>query len=666
MKATRCPISTSCIFAVMKNFLIPVFLFWSITSLSQPSQNLNRNWEFFYRDAWHKTDAPFSIHTDLLNHHFIPDPFYADNESQLGWIDSSRWKYRKLFRVEDKLKSFKNIDLIFEGVDTYADVFLNGNRILQAGNMFRPYRADVKKLLKEDNLIEIVFHPAALIADSLYRNYPIKNLPGNSPVMARKAQYHFGWDFAPRFVTCGLWQGVKLEAYNNFTVPYLSVLNDSVTGQTAYLRAAVTFISKEDMPIVISGSLLSGSRVLYSEVQCGNGENTVFIPFTLKNPELWWCNGEGLQPLYEFHFDLTGTNGQSIVQRVKTGLRTVRLIQEKDSAGSSFYFSLNGRPVFMKGANYVPQDVFLNRVTDDQYRSLLTDVKNCGMNMLRVWGGGVYEKKIFYDLADSLGILIWQDFMFACGMYPVDDAFIGNIKSEARHQVLRLNGHPSLALWCGNNEVSEGWHRWGWQNDYSTAERENLWIGYQSVFNNALPAAVNQFSNLGYHESSPTFGRGDSLHTRMGDAHNWFVWHDEAPFSNYEKLVPRFMSEFGFQSLPVMETINSFGGAGELNNAALRSHQKHHRGFAIINKYMLRQFGKIPVSLDQYISLSQQLQAEGMATGIRAHLKAKPFCMGSLLWQLNDCWPGISWSMIDYYGRKKEVYFKVQELFTGK
>lgn len=650
----------------MKHLLLSVFLFLSSCLSAQPVQNLNRNWEFFYRDAWHKTDAPFSIHTDLLNHHFIPDPFFADNEKQLGWIDSSQWKYRKSFRVDDKLKSAKNIDLIFEGIDTYADVYLNGKLILKADNMFRPWRTDVKKLLKDDNLLEVVFNPAALIADSLYRHYPLKNLPGNSTVMARKAQYHFGWDFAPRFVTCGIYQDVKLEGYDHFTIPYLSVITDSVIRQTAYLRAAVTFLADEDIPIVISGSLLNGERVVYREVQCGRGENTVFIPFTIPNPELWWCNGEGPQPLYGFHFDCTGANGQSSVRRVKTGIRTVHLVQEKDSVGSSFYFSLNGRPVFMKGANYVPQDVFLNRVTDDQYRRLLTDVKQCGMNMLRVWGGGVYEKKLFYELCDSLGILIWQDFMFACGMYPVDDAFIENIKSEARHQVLRLSGHPSMALWCGNNEISEGWHRWGWQNDYSQSEREKLWNGYQSIFNKTLPGAVNQFSNLGYHESSPTLGRGDSLHTRMGDAHNWFVWHDEAPFSNYEKHVPRFMSEFGFQSLPGMETIKSFGGAGEMDNAALRSHQKHHRGFAIINKYMLRQFGKIPSSMEEYINLSQQLQAEGMATGIKAHLKAKPYCMGSLLWQLNDCWPGISWSMIDYYGRKKAVYFKTRELFAGK
>ncbi len=650
----------------MKNLLIPAFFLFSFHLSAQSVQNLNRNWEFFYRNAWHKTDVPFSVHTDLLNHHFIPDPFFSDNEKHLGWIDSSQWKYRKSFRVDDKLKSARNIDLIFDGIDTYADVYFNGKLILKTDNMFRPWRTDVKNLLKEENFLEIVFHSAALITDSLYRNYPIKNLPGNSTVMARKAQYHFGWDFAPRFVTCGIYQEVKLEGYDRFTIPYLSVITDSVIRQTAYLRAAVTFMADEDMPIVISGSLLNGNRVIYKEVQCGRGENTVFIPFTIQNPELWWCNGEGNQPLYDFHFDCTGANGQSIIRRIKTGIRTVRLIQEKDAAGSSFYFRLNGRPVFMKGANYVPQDVFLNRVTDDQYRRLLTDVKQCGMNMLRVWGGGVYQKKIFNALAASLGILIWQDFMFACGMYPSHEAFIENIKSEARHQVLRLNGHPSLALWCGNNEISEGWHRWGWQNEYSAEERENLWNGYQAIFNKTLPDAVNQFSNLGYHESSPTLGRGDSLHTRMGDAHNWFVWHDEAPFSNYEINVPRFMSEFGFQSLPGMETVSSFGGAGEMDNAALRSHQKHHRGFAIINKYMLRQYGKIPVSMEEYISLSQQLQAEAMATGIKAHLKAKPYCMGSLLWQLNDCWPGISWSMIDYYGGKKAVYFKTRELFTGK
>lgn len=649
----------------MKTVLFPVFLLCSLLAQSQPTQNLNLNWEFFFRGEWNKTDAPFSIHTDLLRYNFIPDPFHADNAARLGWIDSAQWKYRKLFRLDEKLKSHKNIDLVFDGIDTYADIYLNGKFILRSKNMFHPWRAEVKKLLKDDNLIEINFYPAAVMADSLYSNYPLKNLPGNSTVMARKAQYHFGWDFAPRLVTCGLTDNVSLQGYTDFTIPYLSVFTDSVADNTAYMRAAVTFNADADMPIVISGSLLSGERLIYEEVQCEKGENTVFIPFTIKNPELWWCNGEGSQPLYSFHFDCTGANGQSIVRRVKTGIRTIRLVQQPDSAGTGFYFSLNHKPVFMKGANYVPQDVFLNRVTPDRYRTLLTEVKNCGMNMLRVWGGGVYEKEIFYELCDSLGILIWQDFMFACGMYPVDEAFISSVKAEARHQVLRLNGHPSLALWCGNNEVSEGWHRWGWQNDYSPAEREQLWNGYRAVFQNALPETVSRFATLDYHESSPALGRGDSLHTRTGDAHNWFVWHDEEPFSNYQKHVPRFMSEFGFQSLPAPETIESFGGAGELDNPSLRFHQRHHRGFAIINKYMLRRFGKIPVTLTEYIALSQQLQAEGMAAGIKAHLNAKPYCMGSLLWQLNDCWPGISWSMIDYYGRKKAVYFKACEIFSG-
>jgi beta-mannosidase len=420
------------------------------------------------------------------------------------------------------------------------------------------------------------------------------------------------------------------------------------------------------MPIVISASLLSGERIIYSEVQCHKGELTVTVPFTLKNPQLWWCNGQGPQPLYEFHFDITGANGQSIVRRVKTGIRTISLVQQPDSAGSSFYFSLNGKPVFIKGANYVPQDVFLNRVTPQQYRTLLAEVKNCGMNMLRVWGGGIYEKDIFYDLADSLGILIWQDFMFACGMYPSGSAFLLNVEAEARHQVLRLSGHPSLALWCGNNEVSEGWHRWGWQNAYSQPQRDSLWNGYKIIFRKVLPETVNRFSGLAYHESSPALGRGDSLHTRTGDAHNWFVWHDEQPFSNFEVNVPRFMSEFGFQSLPAFETIERFGGAGAPDNAALRFHQRHHRGFDIINNYMLRRFGFIPSELGGYIRLSQQLQAEGMITGIKAHLAARPYCMGTLLWQLNDCWPGISWSMMDYYGLKKEVWFKVCDWFKSE
>ena len=334
----------------------------------------------------------------------------------------------------------------------------------------------------------------------------------------------------------------------------------------------------------------------------------------------------------------------------------------------SFYFELNGVAVFMKGANYVPQDVFLNRVTREQYATLLQAVKDAGMNMIRVWGGGAYQRDEFYDLCDEYGILVWHDFMFAGGMYPFDSAFLDNVKKEAEFEVKRLSNHPCMALWCGNNECSEGWHRWGWQDPFDSIQRAAIWHGYQELFNEILPNAVHAFSQTAYWESSPEFGRGDVRHTSEGDAHNWFVWHDGEPFENYEQKVPRFMSEFGFQSMPELKTLKMFvpDSALHIASEAMKAHQKHGRGFAIINAYMQRQYGSVPVQFSDYVKRSQQLQAEGMVKGVRAHMGARPYCMGSLIWQLNDCWPSVSWSMIDYYGRKKPVYESVKKLFLEK
>jgi beta-mannosidase len=408
--------------------------------------------------------------------------------------------------------------------------------------------------------------------------------------------------------------------------------------------------------------------IMQQQVKVKPGVNTIPVDFQIDHPHLWWCNGLG-EP-YMYHFVVEAGNKKLGVKtaEVSTGLRTLKLVLDNDSLGQSFYFTVNGIPVFMKGANYVPQDVFSCRVTDEKYTTLLRDVKEAGMNMLRVWGGGLYQRDAFYNLCDRNGILIWQDFMFAGGMYPYDHEFLYNVTQEAAEQVKRLANHPCMALWCGNNECSEGWQRWGWQDSFDSKQRAEISAGYDTLFKSILPEAVKEYSQTPYWESSPRYGRGDPRHTHEGDAHNWFVWHDGEPFENYQQKVPRFMSEFGFQSMPSMETIRSFAPdtALSLTSAAMRNHQKHSRGFAIINAYMTRQYGSVPADFASFVILSQQLQSTGMVIGVQAHRNAFPYCMGSLLWQLNDCWPSISWSMIDYYGRKKIVYESVKKEFLKK
>ena len=319
----------------------------------------------------------------------------------------------------------------------------------------------------------------------------------------------------------------------------------------------------------------------------------------------------------------------------------------------------------MKGANYIPQDNFQNNVSEDKYRKILQQVVAANMNMIRVWGGGIYEEDILYNLCDSLGILVWQDFMFACAMYPDNNEFLENVRLEAIDNIKRLRNYSSIILWCGNNEIAEAWQNWGWQNYRSKDEIQKISLGYKKLFGQILPFEVKRLTNLPYWESSPQLGRGDKNHHLEGDVHYWGVWHDAQPFSTFEKKVPRFMSEFGFQSFPELSTIKKFSKEEDwfLDSKVMLSHQKHPRGNSLIQEYMKREYNQ-PKDFHKFIYASQVLQAEGMRIGLEAHRRSQPYCMGTLYWQLNDCWPVASWSSIDYYGNWKALHYVAKDVFS--
>lgn len=646
-------------------FLVFVICATRLPSARAGSTAISVPWQFHYKEKWYPAQTPFSIHTDLLQNKLIDDPFYADNENRLQWIGQQDWEYKTTFNVTDSDFSKKHLELVFTGLDTYADVYLNDSLVLRAENMFREWRIECKGLLKKNgNSLRLLFHSAEKKSKALYAAYPYK-LPGEERVMTRKAQFQYGWDWAPRFITCGL-ENVQLDAWDDFRVAFVRMKQNYLNPHKAQMMAVLEIEAAVASPITIVVRDKSTKRKLTETQEAViPGTNMVRVRFTIDEVRTWWCNGVGNPELYELSFDVKGKNNQSENKDARIGMRTLSLVNDPDSAGTTFYFELNGRAIFMKGANYVPQDVFLNRVTRDNYAALLKDVKDAGMNMIRVWGGGAYLRDEFYDLCDEYGILVWHDFMFAGGMYPMDSAFQDNVRKEVQYQVKRLSNHPCMALWCGNNECSEGWNRWGWQDGLDSAQRADIWFGYQKIFNDIMPNAVAGFSQVAYWETSPEFGRGDARHTLEGDAHNWFVWHDGEPFENYEQKVPRFMSEFGFQSLPDLKSLKMFlpDSALSLTSIAMQTHQKHSRGFAIINAYMQKRFGSVPENLSDYIKRSEQLQSEAMIKGVTAHLDARPYCMGSLVWQLNDCWPSVSWSLIDYYGRKKPAYESVRKLF---
>ncbi|MBL7764659.1 MAG: hypothetical protein JNJ58_01075 [Chitinophagaceae bacterium] len=553
-----------------------IILLFFIGEVQAKKQDLNQGWRFrkLGEKVWYPATVPGTVHTDLMQNGLIPDPFYRDNESKVQWVGEADWEYQMDFYLRPDFKiNDPGAYLCFEGIDTYCDVYLNQQLILSANNMFRTYKIDVNGIRPGKNTLQMVFHSAQRISDSLSALSKLKRPCENNRNYTRKAQYHFGWDWAPRLITCGIWRSVSL-----------------VYGETPKAPP-----SKQDQ---------------------------------------------------------------------------VELIQQKDSIGQSFYFKVNGVPTFMKGANWVPADVFLPRITHDKYRMLLTAAKEAGFNMLRVWGGGIYEDDYFYDLCDSLGIYIWQDFMFAGAMYPGDDVSLENIKQEAIDNLLRLRTHPCIVLWCGNNEIDEAWHNWGWQKQFSVSSADStlLWQEYQSIFHELLPSLVKQYDpGRPYVTTSPQIGWGRKESMHSGDSHYWGMWWGMQPLGIMKEKVPRFMSEYGMQALPDMKTMQEFALPEDMDTSSvvMKAHQKHPTGYKTLSAYL--EMEQIPAnSFESYIRATQILQARAMETAINAQLHSNGRCMGSLLWQFNDCWPVSSWSIIDYYGRKKLGYEKVKSLYLKR
>lgn len=623
------------------------------------------NWTFNKQNETkkHKATIPGTVHTDLFQNQLIPDPFFGANEKQLQWIENENWEYETYFSLTKSELKNQNIDLEFEGLDTYATVYLNGKAVLEADNMFRKWNISAKSHLKiGTNHLKVVFHSAVQKGKEEAEKLTY-TLPEKERVFVRKAQYQFGWDWGSRFVTAGIWKKVQLKFWNSAKIEHVKyeqkVLNESVANLdfifTIYAEKSGKYqikLGQKPFPFVLK-----------------KGQNVVKVPVTIQNPILWWCNGLGVPHQYLFQFALEKDKKRIEQNELKIGLRTIELIQEKDQSGKSFYFKLNGKPVFMKGANVVPPDSFLPRVSDSTYYSLVENAKKANMNMLRVWGGGVYFDDAFYEACDANGILVWQDFMFACSMYPGDKKFVENVKQEVIDNVNRLQNHPSIAIWCGNNENDEGWHNWGWQKqfNYSKADSTQIWNDYKKVFHEMIPQTLDSLlpkeKNI-YWSSSPSIGWGRKESLLKGDSHYWGVWWGIEPFEIFEKKVGRFMSEYGFQGMPNLETLQKVMRKEDLNftSEAFKNHQKHPTGYETINEYMARDY-VVPKDFEDYVYVSQLLQARGMKIAIEAHRRAKPYCMGTLYWQFNDCWPVTSWSSIDYYGNWKAFQYQAKRSF---
>ena len=634
--------------------------------------SLHSGWQFREagKAAWYPAIVPGSVHTDLLQNKLIDDPFYRDNEQKLQWIGKTNWEYQTTFNVTPEVLQRDNIDLVFEGLDTYANVYLNDAPLLNADNMFRTWRADCKRLLKPGaNTLRILFRSPInevlpVMAKMSYQ-LPAGNDQGEktSP-HTRKAPYQFGWDWGPRFVTSGVWRPVSLVAWNTARFEDLHILPTKVTAASAMLTAEVEVVANSNASATIIVDNLTDRRMAAKRVvNLVPGSNRVTLDFVIARPALWWPNGLGAQPLYNFRAKLL-INGRPIdLVSTRTGLRSLELRQQPDGSGKSFTFVINGVPVFAKGGNWIPADSFPARISKAKYRQLLESVRDANMNMLRVWGGGIYEPNEFYELCDEMGILVWQDFMFGCSLYPGDQAFLDNVRQEAIDNVKRLRNHPSIVIWVGNNEIESGWFHWGWKDQFPA----KLWDDYLKVFYGVLPEVCRSLDpSRPYWPSSPSSNlEDDNESQKMGDLHYWQVWHASLPFSEYRKQAPRFMSEYGFQSFPQIETVNTYTVPADhdIQSPVMMAHQRHPRGNQLIREYMLREYPE-PKNFESFLYVSQVLQAEGIKIGAEHLRRIMPHNMGSLFWQINDCWPVASWSSIDYTGRWKALQYYARRFYS--
>jgi len=632
---------------------------------------------------WHAAKVPGTVHTDLFANKLIPDPYVGAPEAGLQWIGLADWEYRTQF---DAPRRGARSDLVFEGLDTFAEVWLNGEKLLDADNAFRTWRIPVQdKLRAKGNELRIVLRsPIARLLPAvqamprkLAGNYPSPY--GDEPPDAmtgnfvRKPGYHYGWDWGPRYVTAGIWKPVVLESWDAVRIDNLHLRQDHVDESRADIAAVATVDAVQDgaFDLRLWQTAPDGKRSLAAlrRVELRAGANRIELPLHIDRPQRWFPNGYGAQPLYRFEVQIgDGKAG------ARTGLRSISLRRDPDDKGKSFYFEVNGIPIFAKGANSIPFDMFQPRVDKAQLRRVLQSARDANMNFLRSWGGGYYESDEFFDMADELGLLVWQDFMFGGGMPPAyDDAFRANVIAEARDNVRRLRNHPSLVLWCGNNEEEISWKYWGPGKEMMAADpvfANKVWNGYVQLFGSDLRKVVEEEGGgIAYWASSPSDDLAEVANTpTSGDMHYWEVWGNPAhPPSKYLEITPRFMSEYGLQAWPVQRTIDAFARRGEQGIATpvIEAHQKFMagKGNERLMKYVNYEFGE-PKDFAEFVYLGQAAQAEGIELAALHHRASRPYTMGSLFWQLNDVWPGASWSSIDWFGRWKALQFHARRFYA--
>jgi beta-mannosidase len=627
-------------------------------------------------DGWIDVPVPGDLHRALLAAGRIEDPFYDRNEDDVRWIEEREWWYRMRFEAPEQVAVDERLRLVFHGLDTYATVYLNGQELGRHRNMFREAVFDVTdRLVPGENLVAVCFDPPlSHVGPELEGQWAPNE---HARVWMRKAQFGYGWDWGPRLPTVGLWRPVELRRERAATITGVRFATLRLDNAEALVEVAVhadRFAGDGRVTALVELTPPHGADGIEAQVPVSGA--CASVQLTVPEPALWWTHDLGDPNLHRLRVTLL-VDGEAVDAREeRVGIRTVELDQrpDPDEPGTRFFrFRLNGVGIFARGANWIPVDSFVGAAPGDRYERLLVDARDAHMNMMRVWGGGIYEHDLFYELCDRLGLLVWQDFMFSCAMYP-ERELVTEVDLEARYQVSRLRNHPSLALWCGNNENQ-------WIHDMAFPENVVNRVPGAQFYDEILPRAVAELDPMTPYWPGSPYGGNDHNGRDDGDVHNWEVWHGNHPrrfgepthreptpasvaFHRYAEDRGRFISEFGTLSAPDRETLRRWIPADQLYHHS--PSLDHHTKDTPKNKIdmLLESVTGVAEDLDDFVDFSMIAQAEAMKFGIEHFRRRKPHCAGTLVWQLNDCWPVLSWALIDYHGFGKAAYHFVRRAYA--
>ncbi len=638
---------------------------------------LNDGWQFQQvgKEQWYPAEVPGVVHTDLLRNGLIPDPYKGSNVDSVQWIENEAWIYKRTIVATDTLLKHGHLDLVFKGLDTFAEVYLNDSLIGKADNMFRTWEWSIKSLLRlGSNELKVIFRSptkeGAKLRDAYGIQLPHDNDPSGVSPYIRKAAYQFGWDFCPRLVTSGIWQGVEIRGWSKARIFGVQAERISLPADQCELILN-PLLTTDDNGVILTHSVFLNGKLFKTVVDPGGKQLAEDLPLidtiVAANELEVWRPGKPL--LHTLRIEEWSGGVLVSFWENDIGFNEITLDRKWDDEVidvSEFTFLDHGSPLFAKGSNLVPPVMLPTAHDEPAWVRLVGDARYAGMNMIRVWGGGVYPPEAFFDACDTAGIMVWQDYMFA-NMAPVDEHFLDNAQVEAWQQTERLRHHPCVVLMCGNNELTVAWKNWGWQQRYAIHGADSVRVERDNndLFNHL---GIQQMRDgVAYLETSPLSNWGSAVGLRNGDLHYWGVWHGDSTFASFKNNVGRFVSEYGFQSYPDSALLAKYIDPKELylGSPAMKRLQRSYKTDRPIWEALDRELGEKPTTLGGFIEGSQRAQALAYEMAIDAHMKAQPHCMGTLLWQLNDCWPGPSWSIIDYDGNPKPAYQAVKRMYSG-